>query len=507
MKFSRCEKIAGRYVHVPVKGIGETSESRWYLPWLNGGAARFNYVPATAADCDFVASIDLDGQLGTELRVESDAELAVNSFFFADAPQEAGAKDEPLRQQFHFSPFRGWLNDPNGLGFFGGKYHMFYQYNPFGVNWGNMHWAHAESDDLVHWRECGIFLRPEPSGVPYSGGVVIDHRNDSGLGDGKQPPVLIFYTAAGNHVEPRQPYTQRLRYSTDGGKTFREYDRNPVIGSLVDDGERDPSIVWDEAGRIWRMALYCGDRDREFRFFKSSNLLDWQETGRFRDDIGRECPELFTLRDEADGQEYMVLLTATGHCWVGRFEGDRFIPGPRQLPAARFGNFYAAQTFKNTGTRRILLGWQPCEVRDRRFSQSMTLPLELTLSDGVIKVAPVREIESRRGAEFTALPLAGGQCWELEIESLDSGAALLDVGGEKVMLDVDAGEIRVGVAKLDGLARPLRCRIFADRQTIEVFADGKYLSKQKSAAADGVRQGDPWAPDGGLARFRAWEIK
>ncbi|MGE4563383.1 MAG: glycoside hydrolase family 32 protein [Victivallaceae bacterium] len=507
MKNTRRETIGGRYVHIPVKGIGEAAASLWFLPWMNGAAARFNYVPATSADCDFVAAIDLGENFGGELRVESDSGLLCRSFSFAATPPETGAKNEPLRQQFHFSPFRGWLNDPNGLGFFGGKYQMFYQYNPFGVTWSNMHWGRAESDDLVHWRETGVFLRPEAFGAPYSGGVVIDHRNDSGLGDGKEPPVLMYFTAAGDHVEPKQPYTQRLLYSTDGGATFRDYDRNPVIGSLVDDGERDPSIVWDETGGIWRMGLYCGDKDREFRFFKSSNLIDWRETGRFRDDIGRECPELFTLRDEKDGKAYMVLLTATGHYWVGTFIDDRFVPGPRQLLAARFGNFYAAQTFKNTGDRRILLGWQPCEVRDRRFSQSMTLPLELTLKDGVIKVAPVREIESRRGAEFDVLPLAEGQCWELEIVSLDSGAALLDVCGEKVLLDVDAGEIRVGVAKLDGLARPLRCRIFADRQTIEVFADGKYLSKQKSAAADGVRPAECWSPDCRLARLRAWEIK
>ena len=149
----------------------------------------------------------------------------------------------------------GWLNDPNGLVHYAGTYHMFYQHNPYGTEWGNMHWGHAVSRDLVHWRELPAALYPDAMGTMFTGCAVVDHHNSSGLGDGSQPPIVLVYTAAGEHARPREFYTQCLAFSADGGSTWHKYDGNPVLPHQVGQN-RDPKVIWHPRSGRWVMALY-----------------------------------------------------------------------------------------------------------------------------------------------------------------------------------------------------------------------------------------------------------
>ena len=155
------------------------------------------------------------------------------------------------RPQFHFSAREGWINDPNGLLYANGQWHLFFQLNPNATIWGDMTWGHAVSDDLLHWRQGDHALIPDNTGTMFSGSGVVDHDNTAGFGDDS---LLLFYTAAGDYAEPKQPFTQCLAYSTDEGVSWIKYDGNPVVGHF-EGGNRDPKIIWHEPTSCWIMAL------------------------------------------------------------------------------------------------------------------------------------------------------------------------------------------------------------------------------------------------------------
>src|SRR6478736_4206298 len=173
---------------------------------------------------------------------------------------------ESLRPQFHFTARRGWLNDPNGLVYYDGEYHLFYQHNPYGWNWGNMHWGHAVSKDLVHWKESPEALYPDEHGTMFSGSAIVDWNNTAGFQTGKEPALVAMFTAAG------KPFTQGLAYSNDRGRSWTKYEKNPVLGHLVHEN-RDPKVVWYAPKNKWVMSLYLDHND--FAIFSSTNLKQW----------------------------------------------------------------------------------------------------------------------------------------------------------------------------------------------------------------------------------------
>lgn len=185
-----------------------------------------------------------------------------------------GLFSEPYRPMIHFTPRIGWINDPNGLIFYHGTYHMFYQYNPCGTEWGNMHWGHAVSRDLLHWEEKDIALFPDETGTMYSGSAMEDTRNVAGLQSGDLPTMLLYYTAAGgeNLLSSGKAYTQCMAYSTDGGQTIIKYSGNPVLDTVAG-YNRDPKVVWVEEIGKFLMVIYLAE-DR-YGMYTSENLLDW----------------------------------------------------------------------------------------------------------------------------------------------------------------------------------------------------------------------------------------
>ncbi|MFC1601814.1 glycoside hydrolase family 32 protein, partial [Candidatus Sumerlaeota bacterium] len=179
---------------------------------------------------------------------------------------------ERFRPQYHFSMQQGWINDPNGLVYYDGVYHLFCQHYANDIKWGPMHWSHATSADLVNWQEQPIALYPDERGTCYSGSAVVDWRNTSGLGEHGEPALLAFYTAAGSKVTPPKPFTQCLAFSTDNGRTWRKYEGNPVLQNVVG-ANRDPKVFWHVPTKRWIMVLYL--EGGTFGLFGSPDATNW----------------------------------------------------------------------------------------------------------------------------------------------------------------------------------------------------------------------------------------
>lgn len=320
---------------------------------------------------------------------------------------------EPFRQQFHFTPKRGWMNDPNGLYHKDGVWHLFFQHNPLNTCWGNMHWSHAESADLLHWRETGIVLYPDEHGAMFSGSAFIDTRNSSSLG---KDTILLYYTNCHYSKEG----TQNLAYSTDGGKTFQKYEHNPIIPNITGGCDRDPVVVYDPENDLYRMVLYLGDEKDTFLLFASTDLLHWERTDTYTIPGGRECPGLIRMQDEATGRWHWVfteanMLYRTGSISpAGKVE---FTSGPRRF---FYGNAYAGQVFHPQDPENILyIAWlRDAKIRSGTYCGSMTSPVQLRLVEGELRV-------------FPKLPSAPAENVTL------SGKVDLSHAGQKAVLDLE----------------------------------------------------------------------
>ncbi|MEI6342548.1 MAG: glycoside hydrolase family 32 protein [Verrucomicrobiota bacterium] len=407
-------------------------------------------------------------------------------------PDAATLYREPLRGQLHFSPQRGWNNDPNGMVYFRGEYHLFFQHNPYGWAWGNMHWGHAVSRDLVSWTELGDVLMPDVYGPMFSGSAVVDWQNTSGLGTDGKPPLVLIYTAAGN------PTVQCIASSTDG-RTFVKYPGNPILPQVTG-GNRDPKVLWHEPTRKWVMVLYVElpGRGHTVHFYTSPNLKDWSlasvTDGVRGSNYLYECPDFFELPVDGNPKDKRwVLAGANTEYAVGTFDGTRFTPEHSRLPGQRGKGFYAPQTFSDIPARdgrRIQFGWFQTETKGASFNQSMTLPLVLTLTSTPegprLAYNPAKEIQSLRqrgrvlrnvtvGTRSTDAPLDLGEAELLELSAEfehGQGSVEFVVRGAVIRYDDERQEISVQGQKAPAPRRGSRQRItiFCDRTGLEVFA-------------------------------------
>jgi fructan beta-fructosidase len=229
---------------------------------------------------------------------------------------------EKLRPQFHFTSKRGWNNDANGMVYYDGQYHLFYQHNPYGWSWGNMTWGHAVSTDMIHWVKLGDAIHPNRLGTIFSGSAIVDVNNTAGFQTGYEKVIVCIYTSAGgtNPMSKGQPFTQSIAYSNDHGRTFTVYENNPVLDH-INGGNRDPKVIWHTPTSQWVMALYLDDY--EMGFFTSKNLKSWEFQSKIR--CFHECPELFALPVDGDkNNEKWVLYGGSGEYLIGRFDGKEF---------------------------------------------------------------------------------------------------------------------------------------------------------------------------------------
>ena len=278
---------------------------------------------------------------------------------------------ETHRPQVHFSPKAKWVNDPNGMVYHNGVYHLFFQYYPDSTIWGPMHWGHATSTDLVHWQEQPIALYPDSLGYIFSGSAVVDKTNTSGLGkNGKAPLVAIFthHDPAGEKQNRNDYQNQSIAYSLDKGKSWIKYPGNPVLKNPGITDFRDPKVMWYEPQKKWVMTLATKDY---ITFYSSPDLKNWTKESEFGKEIGAhggvwECPDLFTLDDK--GKKVWVLIvnlnpggpnggSATQY-FLGDFDGKTFTPSHTDTRWLDYGpDEYAGITWSNTGNRKIFLGW------------------------------------------------------------------------------------------------------------------------------------------------------
>ncbi|WP_242015603.1 glycoside hydrolase family 32 protein [Robertkochia marina] len=314
---------------------------------------------------------------------------------------ETAMYTEKFRPQFHFSPAEKWMNDPNGLVFHQGLYHLFYQYYPDDIVWGPMHWGHAVSKDLLHWEHKPIALYPDELGYIFSGSAVVDTNNSSGLGSIENPPLVAIYTYHDPEKENsgnNDHQTQGIAYSLDNGDTWTKYEGNPVIDNNEFLDFRDPKVFWDDDGNRWLMLLVAGDH---LQIYSSENLIDWTYLSDFGKEQGAhggvwECPDMFPLQVEGSDEVKWVLLisinpggpnggSATQY-FVGEFDGTTFTSDQQEEKWVDWGaDNYAGVTYNNVPDgERVFIGWMsnwnyarntPTEV----WRSAMTLPRELSL--------------------------------------------------------------------------------------------------------------------------------
>ncbi len=351
--------------------------------------------------------------------------------------QPAAAYQEPHRPRYHFTPPAKWMNDPNGMVYHEGEYHLFYQYYPDGTVWGPMHWGHAVSKDLVRWEQLPIALYPDSLGLIFSGSAVVDWKNTSGFGVGGEPPLVAMYTYHDMVKEKAGAavfQTQAIAYSNDRGRTWTKYAGNPVVPNPGLKDMRDPKVIWHQASQRWIMVLAAGDR---VRLFASYNLRDWQSVSEFGASVGAhggvwECPDLFPIKLEGTSETKWVLLVSINpggpnggsatQYFVGDFDGSRFTIDPSFAPSigsagkepsrgvwVDYGrDNYAGVTWADVPAedgRRLFLGWMSNwdyarDVPTEAWRSAMTIPRALTLhrtANGPrLFSSPVKELRALR---------------------------------------------------------------------------------------------------------------
>ena len=382
--------------------------------------------------------------------------------------------DEALRPQLRFSQMRGWNNDPNGMVYYDGEYHFFWQSNPFGPQWANMFWGHAVSKDLIHWEELPVALYPRvmAAGHCFSGSANVDHNNTGGWQTGDEKVMVAAFTDTARG--------EALAVSNDRGRTWKYIDENPIIKH---DG-RDPKLVWYEPGKHWVIAVYdIVDGKRTIGFYTSKDLKQWELGSRF--DGFHECPELFELPVDGDANnKRWVTYGADAAYFIGAFDGKTFTPEHEKKHRVHHGSYYASQCFSRTpGGRVIQIGWARINMPGMPLNQAFSLPTELTLKTtpaGIRLCAePIKELDTLRGEAQSA----DGQTLVPEKPiRFDTGGQLFDIvvevqprGAEEIKLQFGPNQVtyNAAAAKLDGMPLPLvdgrlRFRVVVDRPMYEI---------------------------------------
>jgi sucrose-6-phosphate hydrolase SacC (GH32 family) len=449
--------------------------------------------------------------------------LAANltALVFAQTP----AYQERYRPQFHFSPKVNWTNDPNGLVYFNGNYHLFFQYNPFGDTWGHMSWGHATSRDLVHWTEQKVAL-PEENGVMiFTGSTVVDAKNTSGFCTGGKPCMVAVYTGHTMKTDTKPALqTQNLAYSNDGGINWTKFSGNPVLDLHMADF-RDPKVFWSAASKQWIMVVSLPD-DHKARFYGSPDLKKWTQISEFgpAGAVGGqwECPELFELPVQGGGTRWVLkiglnpggLQGGSGEQYfVGKFDGTKFInenPASLSLWTDYGKDCYCGLTFNNLPATQtqVMIGWMnnwqyANVVPTSPWRGQMTVPRELSLkqyAEGLRLVqrpvaalaqlrttkVPVKNAKLVSGQTLeliasTAIGSAKEVGWKLLAEDGTFTSVGYDVASQQVFVDrTHSGDVGFSDKFPARVAAPfqagaeLKLHILIDESSVEVFAgDGQ----------------------------------
>ena len=412
-----------------------------------------------------------------DMRIQVDQRDAVDTSY-----------DGKYRPYAHFTAKRGWLNDPNGLVYYHGCYHMFYQHNPVDCKWGNMHWGHAVSSDLIHWQEKEIAFYPDEDGTVFSGSAIVDWKNVTGLKQNEHEVILIFYTCAGDTSEASKgkPFTQNLAYSIDGGNTFIKYKKNPVIAHLVAEN-RDPKVIYYEPDDSYIMAIYL--EEHEYVLYKSQNMLDWKPIQHISLPEDGECPDFFPLAadNNADNIKW-VLIGASDRYLTGSFDGEQFTV-ESDLMRLNYGNgSYAAQSWSDVPGRRIRTAFSSVVIPGEPYASCLNLPQEMslrTINGGLrLCVMPVKETELLHTAKktFPNISIDAGQPFQYQVSSKCCDITLRVLSQDSFTFALFGLELRYDAGKsvlkclekeapVQGENGYLAIRLIMDTINAELFAD------------------------------------
>ena len=498
-----------RYLLIPVQERAEMAHVRVVK---NNQLAQTLNVRLAVDKIDYFVPLDLNTVSGEAvLQVKVPAQQHVNKAFkdyscwtsmkYSDTFDSRNV--EKFRPAYHHSPVYGWMNDPNGLFYKDGVWHLYYQWNPYGSQWENMTWGHSTSTDGLHWTPQPTAIEADALGAIFSGCCVVDKNNTAGFGNGA---IVAYYTSAG----ARQ--TQSMAYSLDGGQTFTKYAGNPVIVSDVPDF-RDPHIFWNEEAGFWNMVLASG---QEMSIYSSKDLKQWKHESNFGLTYGNhsgvwECPDLMKLPVDGTGEQKWMLIcninpggpfggSATQY-FIGQFDGHQFVceDQPEETKWMDYGkDHYATVTFDNAPDgRRVAIAWMSNwqyanQVPTMQFRSTNSILRDLSLyqyeGETYCAVRPAKEMDAARGKKI-ARPT--DRCEIVVTLKGDARITLSNGSKERVVLDYDADMASLDLdrrhsgqcsfsdafptvvtAPVHGNLRTLR--IFIDKSSIEVFdADGR----------------------------------
>ena len=489
---------ANRYLVLPVVKAEANSKILFYQIAADGGRALVYDLDVAYAPEDPAATpmfVDLGRFDGLTLAIERypaidrasadlDNPLPYIPVFAPERDREC-CYHTAHRPMVHFTTRYGWINDPNGLTYADGVYHMFYQHNPAGLNWGNMHWGHAVSGDLIHWCEWGDALYPDAHGTMFSGCGLPDPADHLGISDGQNTPLLFYYTAAANQsMLSRGAVTaQYLAYSADGGRTLTKLPEPVIPGET--DGNRDPKIIWCEEMGCYVCALYM--TGHEYHIYKTADLTRFTFVQKVILPDDAECPDLYPLT--CGGERFWIFSGASDTYLVGKMTRDGFHPvQDAQYYRLGGGGSYAAQTFSGIDDRRIKVAWGQMEAPDACFTSQMNFPTEVRLDcvDGKYRLAtlPIAEIAQLRTDTRT---------WEKTasvsnplIDYLNGGAYEITIRFGKacaaMTVELYGLHLRIlpeeNILELPGRVLPLsynysgrEVRLIIDTMSMEVFSD------------------------------------
>lgn len=465
-------RITEKYLLVPVQAGGENRRLEIFL--VEGAARRklFEFqIPIRSQitggerfEADYFVPLPVEDWRDKELVLTGDFP---EGFFRAAAQKEdagsgyVSAVNAVERPVLHFTPETGWINDPNGLVCLDGLYHLYFQYNPFDVRWENMCWGHAVSRDLLHWEQQDTALFPDENGTMFSGSGIVNHQGLLGL---PRDALLFFYTAAGdnNLWSQGKPFTQRVAYSLDGGRTLRKTEGG-TVGAICREN-RDPKVFWHQESQSYIMVLWLEEND--FGILRSRELCRWTMSQRLTLEGAWECPDLVRVRSERDEQESAwVFLTADGFYYWGDFDGYRFRTDGVRHTAYLNSVPYAAQTYSNLEDRTVFVPWLRLPNRDRLYTGAMGLPRELRLvyreGERRLRLLPVREyVQTRReilpgahernrkespASDGCLYHGGSGRALELELQLSGTGQPVRFLAnGTEIRIDPSEGLLQVG---------------------------------------------------------------
>ncbi|SFC88351.1 DUF4980 domain-containing protein [Spirosoma endophyticum] len=478
--------VTKRYLNLPVS----QAQNRGMMQFMVKDKPERAFKIRLAAKPDYWVFCDMAALQGKTITIRYDGNReGLTKIYQADnmAGQDSLYR-EKNRPQYHFSTRRGWINDPNGMIYYAGEYHLFYQHNPYEREWENMSWGHAVSRDMIHWEELPTALSPDSLGTMFSGSTVIDYANTAGFNQGNVPAMVAFYT-----VDTPEKQIQCMAYSLDKGRTWTKYAKNPLIDSKAkwnSKDTRDPRVFWYAPGNHWVMVL--NERDGH-SIYTSKNMKAWtyesHVTGFW------ECPDLFELPIDGDTTKTKwVMYGASATYMIGSFDGKTFTPESGKHYYVT-GTIYAAQTFANmppNDPRRIQIGWGRVQQPGMPFNNMMLLPTELqlrTTGNGLrLSSVPVKETEQlfekvQQGTSLSATDAneklkAFNQLDRFRVRTTlklsHATSAGLSLFGQRLLeYDMNGNRINgVFYSPENMTSMELTADIYVDRTSIEVFIDG-----------------------------------